>query len=1231
MELDWYQSETEKENEKKVRWDRLPLSALPMTTLNIAEYERALEGGSDSGGSTTPRLSPSAGMISRKSSMGGSGGARRRSIFVPLMASVVASLPTLTTDADPFIAMVSRDLLFTVARDDPALVCRPLFEALEGISPPVSEVATQVHATINMQAALPPTLSYYVFNHLAGYLKAASRDAVDSHQALRSYASIMPDVSRLASHVSDLSVRELRRNKLEMLVLPTFDLWFRRSLLVGNLPSAPTDDDPERAERGLEAIISIRTAQNIFLWNLLRRFPKEAPSIRKGMMALQLPCASHIARPLDVGQFVMERPSESNAPEITLRSLTLSKSYLVLVTQLLRTYSPTTSDRAEIATLIEGINLTVLMHGSDLTVLGMALSAYLTASTRFRRLFVTNSGYISVIPPLLRIYSDSYENDDTRVAIEYTAHRFLALHDKAFVFQALDAASQMATHPGMDANPRGRHHFAKCVYGLFASLHVPYRQDARDTVGLRSAAQHQEKEALLTMLAEPIEAVFAVGTRTRIQPTEGDQTIPDLQGSIERWHNHRFLLDDLVRLFLTIIAHAPGAKRAEHFLGLLDQWTPLLYHGSASSRSVLQHGIEALGNVIVSRSNVARSVASVATTPLSSAHHDSSPSASQAPLNNEGRGPSSSNPFVMCRDYIHIIVQFSKAGGQVAFSTLQRAFDGIKILLRDHGAVYGEVASSFVLESVRRSLVREGRPTSKQLNEFFSDVGQLFRAHGDVFDVSSVVESVTKLLEDPVLSADRDFTRTIVDQFCKPAIEACSAAAAVGGLAKWAARESVSSLFAVALAIPDSNAMSLVMQQPSNAAYLADFILPLCNRLATSEHIAIEGKHRFPGLTNQGAVWRSLLGFVMDACLTAATDEQRRATPPPDDMAFRIKSSPLRERLAIMAVSLQIMKVIVLRAEGEIGLGIPGLWPRLGRFIRDVLVEGDLAFAIWGAQSSTGSPSHSRANSPAPESYNRLSLSSDPHTSSGEHGFRRRIRAIDYMLASMIHFAIIYRSPLIIQLRLWIQERIARATGSAVASRGVPMSLSRSPVSPSSSRTLNRTNSRRVSSMFTKLRPHSPETSPFLTPQEPSAPLNDPFISAERLPGFQMSRPSSLDLGKPSRSIVHLGPVVIQEPPLSPLGFSEENAGTPRGNKQSGFVTTTELVLSAVQNVQVVLAWFGYSNDESVAVQAWSRVDGLRAIREEMRWVSLEFHESFYGTSHTDHRAGIPPLDSKDP
>lgn len=1232
MELDWYRSEAEKETEKKVKWDRVPLSAIPMNTLNIPEYERALEASGGSGeGSTSPSLSSTVGMISRKTSTGGGAGARRRSIFVPLMASIVASLPTLTTDDDPFIALASRDLLFILARDDPALVCRPLFDTLEHTSFPASEVAVRVHAIVYLQATLPPALSYYIFNHLAGYIKTASRDAANSHQALRSYASVMPDISCLASHVSDLSVRDLRRNKLETLVLPTFDLWFRRSLSAGHLPNGPDHGDPERTERDLVAIMSIRTAQNMFLWNLLRRFPKEAPSIRKGMAALQLPCTSHIARPLDIGHFIVDRPSDFNSPEIMLRSLTLAKSYLVLVVQLFRTYSPTTSDRAEIAALIDGINLTVMMHGNDLTVLGMALSAYLTACTRFQRLFVSNSGYISVIPPLLRAYSDSYESDDVRGAIEYTTSRFLALHDKAFVFQALEAASQMAAHPGMNANPRGRNHFTKCAYELFASLHVPCRQDARDTVGLRLASQYQEKEALLTLLAEPMEAFLAVGPRTRPPQTDVDQAIPNLQGSIERWPNHRFLLDDLVRLFLTIIAHAPGTKRAENFLALLDAWTPFLYHGSSSSRSVLQHGIEALGSVIFSRSNVTRPGVSV--TMPSSSNPDLLPGMSQAAPSDDARGVSPlSNPLAMCRDYIHLMVQFSKGGGQVAFGNLQRAFDVIKILLRDHGTAYGDVASSFVLESARRCLVREGRPTSKQLVGFFGEVGQVFRAHGDVFDVCSVVESVTKLLEDPVLSADRDFTLTIVDQFCKPAIEACSAAAAVGGLANWAARESVPALFAVALSIPNSNAINLVIQQSPNAAYLAGFILPLCNRLATSEHTEVRPEHQLGGLTNQAVVWRRLLGFAMDVCLIAITGEQHRVTPS-DEIGTHVKSSLLRERLAMMAVALQIIKVIVLRAETEIELALPGLWPRLARFLQEVLIDGDLAFAASGsARSPSASPSHSRANSPAPESYARLSLSSDHHTSSVEHGSRRRIRAVDYMLASVIHFVIIYRSPLIIQLRFWIQEHIMHAMPPLVASRKLSMSRSPPPsVSPSPSRTIQGTESRRVSSTFTKLRPRhstrSPDTSPFLAPQDSGTIANDPFVNAERRPGFQMSRPSSLDLGRPSRTIVHLGPV--QGRPLTPLDISEESAGMSRGSRQSGFVTAAELVLSAVQNVQVVRAWFGYSNDESVTVKAWTRLDGLRAIREEMRWLSLEFHESFYGTSYPDPSSEIPSMDSK--
>lgn len=1216
LELDWYRSESEKGTEKKAKWDRLPIATLPMTILNLIEYERAVDmSASTSGASMSAGVTPTAGLLSRKSSTGGSGGPRRRSVFVPLMASLVASLSKIALDDDPFIALLSRDLLSTVARDDPGLISRPLFDSLEDISGSTfgPDGALGLHIITTLHAALPPALSYHVFNHLAGYVKTVSRDAVSSAHALQSFAEVMPNMAQLANHVSDLSIRDLKRNKLEVFALPTFDLWFPPSLATGQLPSGPSLADPDRSERELIALLTIRSAQNIFLANFLRRFPKEGPTVRRGMSMFQLPV--NVGRPIDAAQCVMRHVLTVESKTITLKSLTLSKSYLVLVIQLLRTYSPMSSDRAEISNLIDGVNLTMLVHGRDLGILGLALSAYLTASTRFRRLFISSSGYSLIMPPLLRVYSDAFDDDNVRAAIEYTTHRFLALHDKAFVFQALDAASQMAAHPIMLASPELSQEFSKNIYRLFASLHVPYRSEAQDTVGMRSDAQYQEKEALLTLLAEPVEAVLATGSRSRSQSGDVDSTIPSIAGSLERWHNQRFLLDDLVRLFLTIIAHAPSAKRAENFLKLLDAWVPYLYNGSASSRTVLQNGIEALASVIFSR-NVGQRVEIVAEGPPTSPNPDWAASAPDMPTSQDVYSSSDSNPMVMRYDYIHLISEFNKSGGQLAFSALQRTFDAIKILVKDHGARYSEVASTFMLESTRRFLVREGRPTNKQVVAFLAEVAHLFRAHGDVLNISSVVETVTKLFKDPILSSDREFTKMVVDQFCRPAIEACSAAATVHALENWPARDAVSSLFAIASTLPDTKAISLVVQQPASAAYMAGFILPLCQRLPTSDEAEVDGKHRAAGTTNQAVVWRRILGFVMDVCQTAAGGRHTRAGSIPEEKekALRHRLDLVRENLAILSVGVQIIKIIVLRGGQEIESTVPGVWVKLARFLTTSLSEANLAFAATDGPRSPGvSPSPSRTGSPVPGTLNRHSLSSDNHASSLNHTPRQRIRAFDYLLASVMHFVVIYRSPLIIQLRLWIREHIIRLVPAPNVK--VPKALSPSPsLSLSPSFGSNPRDSRRVSSVFTKLRPHhsshSPDASPFLAPQSVSlTPLD--AMNLDRRPGFQGSPSSSLDLGSASRPIVHLGPVTMQ----APFEASEENEEFVRGNRQSSMLTRAEVIQSAHYNVLVVLAWFGYQNDDSVSVKAWSRLEGIRAVREETKSLLLEFHESFFTVS----------------
>ncbi|KAF8312677.1 hypothetical protein DL93DRAFT_1297134 [Clavulina sp. PMI_390] len=1224
LELDWYRSETEKSADKKLKWDRLPISTLAMPTMNLIDYERLVETGSVSNsGATSPGLSSPGGMLSRKMSSGGSAGPKRRSVFVNTVASLVANLSSAMWDSDPLIAMLSRDILSAALRDDPSVFTRPLLDALEDpFAVASAEAATRLDSFTIIHANLPPTLSYHVFNYLGGFLKAASRDVMTSPTSLALFASVMPNIARLASHVSDLSVRDLKRNKLESFILPTLDLWFPSIVSSVQLPSGPTPGDPRKTEEQLIAILTIRSAQNLFLANFLKRYPKEAPTVRRGLSPLQLPLK--IGHPVDVAQCVMRHVSTLDSPIIAVKSLNLAKSYLILVIQLFRSYNTMTSDRGELSNLLDGINLIMLVHGRDLGLLGMALSAYLTACTRFRRLFISSSGYGVIMPPILRVYSDSFEDGDVRAAIQYTVHRFLALHDKSFVFQALDAASQMAAHPFLVASPEDRRIFCKHTYELFASLHHAYRPETPDTAGLRSDALYQEKEALLTLLAEPLD--IRTTSRSRVPSEDAASAIPNLAGSIERTNSVRFVLDDLVRLFLTIIAHAPGSKRAECFLKLLDSWEPYLYEGSASSRMVLQNGIEALGSVILARNLNAKENTNSSTT--------FAQPESVAGLTEAASSFVESNPMVMRHDYLHLVAEFNNSGGQLSFSALQRTLETIKVLIRDQGGRYSNVVSAFILAATTRLLKpKRGQAddrASRQVVTFLAEVGQLFRAHGDVLNIAPVVEQVTGLLKDSTFTRDREVTQMVVDQFCRPALEACSAAAASHGLATWPARDAVASLFAAALSLPETSAIHLVLQQPPIAAYLAGFLLPLCRVLPITTDAPPNMKPTPRAKSLLPSVWRRLFGFVVEICRKFATGGPMRSNSLEEPEKEKEKEkkrqrqdSP-REKLATISISLQIMKTMVIRASEDLEAALPSLWSILSRSIIDTLREATLQFANPNFQSPRASPVPSRAASPTPQStLNRQSLSSDAHAPSFDSmSQQKQIRALDYLLASTVHFIVIYRSPLILQLRLWIQEHVISVspTQTARASRLLTPSPS-IKISPAFDFASPGRDSRRVSTMFTKLRPrtsaYSPQPSPHLAPQTLIPGLPDPFDS-ERRAGFQMSPSLSLDVRSASRPIVHLGPVTVHDGLTSPLGPpSEEFEASFRANKRSATLTRADLIQGAHQNTQAVLAWFGYANEEAIVVKAWSRLDALRAVRDETRSLLLEFHESFYFTAAT--------------
>ena len=91
------------------------------------------------------------------------------------------------------------------------------------------------------------------------------------------------------------------------------------------------------------------------------------------------------------------------------------------------------------------------------------------ASTRFRRLFASSSGYVLFMPAVIKVYCEAETQPGVRSAIRYAVHRFFALHDKAFVFQTLEAASFMIRHPSL--SEKGvEEWFSSNFFSLLAAL-----------------------------------------------------------------------------------------------------------------------------------------------------------------------------------------------------------------------------------------------------------------------------------------------------------------------------------------------------------------------------------------------------------------------------------------------------------------------------------------------------------------------------------------------------------------------------------------------------------------------------------------------------------------------------------------------------------------------------------------------------------------------------------------
>ncbi|KAG5646355.1 hypothetical protein DXG03_003678 [Asterophora parasitica] len=1186
-EVGW---EDDKPVDQHREWVKTPISLLSLQQLDqLDDPGQDLPPSSSLGKSSTEKVNET-GLLRRNSSSGGPlNGVKRRAVFVPTLAQIFPRLASLVFDPHLSISTAARQTMIDVMRNDPTLLGRPALDLFSGEQKDLQAATLTINAFIHAQAVMPYPMSHFLFNSVAGFLKWESEEAYVGN-AHDDYASTIPVLARLAGQVSDISIRDIRRSKAEAHLIPTGSLWFPSSAPSGPLfPRGPTSwTDPfDNLPPDLVSMTMIRVSQNMLLLALLKRNRHDVQLVRNNMSRLELPSTFSSERPpLEPSDFVPRRrqKEETNTSLVRL-SLILSRSYLLLVAQIFRSMSRHLHDRNELAILVDGLNRILLAHGDDIGIVSQVLIALMAASTRFRRLFTSGGGFALFMPAILKVYTEFQSHQGIKLAIEYAVNRFYALHQEAFVFQTLDILAHITALPHIEVDWLG-----KSIHNLFSALRKGVLPSTPDAAGIHNANKTQEREALIVSTAEEMPQTFLSSLRRGDSKGEDRVTVKiDLP---EEYESNRLGTDNFVRLFLTVIAHDPSIVRAEHFLHLLRILAPHLYHASSTARKILQEGITALGVVLMRAPKT---------------HDDglnegiTSSSTTDSLLENRllKKSRSASNITYMRLDYLALITGFTRVGGQLPPPTMLRVTELIGLMLKDIPMDINNGISTFITDFIRTSFLREGPPSYKVVVAFVQDLSPLINNFAPVVDFSGAYRAIAELMDSPSYSNEPVFLHAVVTHICAPALASCEAAADSHSLPSFPSRLSIVDLLAHAI-LRGADVIVEVDKRTPSFDYLAGVVLPLVVSLKTDALLGQEGsrtetRHR----DLLGKAWVRLLSFAMSACKTRrpllertrSQDRHRRSVPKrPPPPAF------------IMA--LQIIKAIVVRAEPELSSRFPGIWPRLGAFLMKVLADGSANFVNNPQDiSPLPSPTHS------PRTSDQL----DPFYSSNSASFPSSTlspclaspRIIDYTLWSLLELLCVYRSPLLLQLRFFVVEKLVELQSHRHAS--------------------DETRSRRSSSVFSKARrrlsgtpsPHSPGGSPRLSashtfPQDASS---NTSLEAGRQPGYNITSSPHKTRGP---KIVHLGPISA----ISAFGRALSPGHGGKGVDAmvtAAKITSRALVEATYRRIRLVQSSMGYEvlpmpikqgiDDDEVPTVSWTKKEALDAIVRETRDLLHEFEE----------------------
>ncbi|KAI9632510.1 uncharacterized protein MKK02DRAFT_20208 [Dioszegia hungarica] len=453
-------------------------------------------------------------------------GVKQKAIFAPVLWELAGYQAHQASGGDGGAASLSMELVRMMQRDEPTLLIRPFADHL----------SIDFRGTLSRLNAVTirstPAFAYTAFNVLVGYLKHTLRQ----FPILPHYAEALTIIASLVGRVPEISLRDIRKNKSEHVLLPA---------------SIQEEDGGFKVHSPWrDELVDVQCAQLLLITELLKVNPRETHLVKRMMFNLQL-----------------QRPS--------LLDLTFARSWLSLVVTLFGLVNRTYNDKAELRHFLSTATTILAAHESDLLVVTLAVRLFMLCASRFRRLFAV-MGFQTIVPALF----ETYVGGDTamRDCIEYAMRSFYRIHQDSFVYQACLAIS--SSSPDSDAH---------AVYSLLSCLSKPNGPTSGVSSGIRGLNDKEEQDALIQMLSGPEIALSEIGKDRAVRQAEK-------LAEAARIETRLFAKGSIVRLFVTVIAANPPSGAGINMLNLFVWMVPFIK--DEASRRLLEVGVEALGGII---------------------------------------------------------------------------------------------------------------------------------------------------------------------------------------------------------------------------------------------------------------------------------------------------------------------------------------------------------------------------------------------------------------------------------------------------------------------------------------------------------------------------------------------------------------------------------------------------------------------------------------------------------